>query len=113
MSEEWMWQVVSVAIPYPAPEPMTGSPYQPRVVVDVGIAPNHNHPDLQAIDRKGLAEMVMGAGLMSEENFRLRKALTGLLEGYGYTSFLSDEEREADPDVIAARAALAEARGEA
>lgn len=40
----------------------------------------------------------------------LLKTLEKLVESYGYTSYISDEEKEADPDITAARAAIAQAR---
>mgnify|MGYP000642074059 CR=1 FL=1 len=52
-----------------------------------------------------------GRWVPAETAQALYDALAEMVESYGYVSFPTEEEREADEDVILARAALAKAEG--
>lgn len=45
-----------------------------------------------------------------EAGMALLKSLETLVEVHGYASYVRDEEKEAEPDIVAARAAIALAR---
>jgi len=60
---------------------------------------------------RGADAEVLGDARLISAAPDLLAALVALLDGYGYTSFLSDEEKESQQEVIAARNAIAKAIG--
>ena len=63
-------------------------------------------------ERRRAASEVDGKTALESAAHELLKALELVVEGYGYSSFLDDEEKNDDPDIIKARAAIAKAKGE-